>query len=74
MPRPIKRPAPEPAVLLARHVKQLLWWHRLKTVDHASFRCHFDGLAEHMAKLCEEALTYQTPSLFAGVPEDGDTE
>lgn len=58
--------------MLAKHVKQLLWWHRLQTVNHVSFRCHFDGAAEHLAKLCEEIMTYQTPSLFAGVPDDDD--
>lgn len=73
MGRTIKQPPPDPAVQLARLCKQLLWWHRLGTVNHVSFRCHFDGEAELMTKLCDEVLTFQTPSLFAAVPE-GETD
>lgn len=71
MGRKIKQPATEPAVQLARLCKQLLWWHQLATVNHASFRCRFDGESDLLAKLCDEVLTFQTLSLFAGIIEEG---
>jgi hypothetical protein len=72
--RLIKQSPPDPARQLARLVRQLLWWHRLKTVDHVSFRCHFDNEAELLGRLSDEVLQLQTPSLFSAVPEGGSDE
>ena len=74
MGKKISLPAVEPAVQLARYVKQLLWWHRMKGINHVSFRCHFDNHAEVMDLLVKEVLAFHTPSLFQGVPDDDDSQ
>lgn len=74
MGKKIRLPSTEPAVQMARYVKRLLWWHRMKNMNHVSFRCHFDNAAEVMDLLQKEVLTFHTPSLFQGVPDDDDSQ